>query len=484
MTQMIALPLWLFWLLLLLSGWLLAERLLLPRVRALLRGKLNNVIAEVNSRLKLQIQPFKLTRRQSLIDLLTYDPKVMEIVAQVAEAEGLPREAVLAQVQRYAREIVPSFNAYIYFRIGYRLARGLARALYRVRLGYVDEDALNHLDPQATVVFVINHRSNMDYVLVAFLAANHAALSYAVGEWARVWPLQSLIKAMGAYFIRRNSKDPLYRRVLERYVYMATQNGVTQALFPEGGLSRDGALRPPKMGLVDYMLRSFDPKGGRDLVFIPVALNYDRVMEDRSLIRTVTGEMDQRGVRFILRTILLFFLKQTRLMLRRRWFRYGYACVNFGAPLSMRSYWQQLNQDPRLLPEPDRQAAIAHLAEILMQHVGRLVPVLPVSLMAFLLLRFVGEGVSEITLKNTANLLITELSARGAHIYIPRRDTGYAVLVGLRILLLRRMAVREGRLIRANPLELPLLRYYALSISHLVPESDLPPALFATQGRD
>ena len=49
-------------------------------------------------------------------------------------------------------------------------------------------------------------------------AAEKAALSYAVGEWARVWPLQSLVRAMGAYFVRRNSKDALYRKVLERYV--------------------------------------------------------------------------------------------------------------------------------------------------------------------------------------------------------------------------------------------------------------------------
>ena len=58
------------------------------------------------------------------------------------------------------------------------------------------------------MVFVVNHRSNMDYVLVAYLAAERTALSYAVGEWAQVWPLQTLIRSMGAYFIRRNSKDP------------------------------------------------------------------------------------------------------------------------------------------------------------------------------------------------------------------------------------------------------------------------------------
>ena len=65
---------------------------------------------------------------------------------------------------------------------------------------------------------------------------------------------------------------------------MATAAGVTQAVFPEGGLSRDGKLRPPKLGLLDYMLRAFDPEGERDLVFMPAGINYDRTFEDRSFL--------------------------------------------------------------------------------------------------------------------------------------------------------------------------------------------------------
>ena len=64
----------------------------------------------------------------------------------------------------------------------------------------------------------MNHRSNMDYVLITWLVSNRAQISYAVGEWARVWPLSPLIRSMGAYFIRRGSRNSLYRRVLARYV--------------------------------------------------------------------------------------------------------------------------------------------------------------------------------------------------------------------------------------------------------------------------
>ena len=318
MTATVAVPVWLLVVVGVLAAWAALDRMLLPSVRWLLRRRINRVIDEFNTRLSLRIRPFSLTKRQVLIDRLSFDPAVVAAADDYAAAEGMPRQVAMAEVERYAREIVPAFNAYLYFRIGYWLARRVAQLLYRVRFGVTDQGALDAVDREATVVFVINHRSNMDYVLVAYLAMNQVALSYAVGEWARIWPLQQLIRAMGAFFVRRNSKNPLYRRVLERYVAMATEGGVTQAVFLEGGLSRDGRLREPRLGLLDYMIRNFAPEGPRDIVFLPVALNYDRVLEDRTLLRGRDGPPGPVAKRQAMRTTLNFLSHQAGLMLRRR----------------------------------------------------------------------------------------------------------------------------------------------------------------------
>ena len=69
------------------------------------------------------------------------------------------------RAQRYAREIVPAFNAYMYFRVGYWIGKKLSQALYRVRIGYTDDAGLAAIPEHATVVFVMNHRSNMDYII-------------------------------------------------------------------------------------------------------------------------------------------------------------------------------------------------------------------------------------------------------------------------------------------------------------------------------
>ena len=131
----------------------------------------------------------------------------------------------------------------------------------------------------------------MDYVLVAYLAAEQTALSYAVGEWARIWPLQTLIRAMGAYFVRRNSKNPLYRRVLERYVAHGDRRpACRRRSSPRAACRATAALRPPRLGLLDYMLRAFDPAGRATSCFVPVGINYDRVLEDRTLL----AQLDRR----------------------------------------------------------------------------------------------------------------------------------------------------------------------------------------------
>ena len=214
MSSTVTLPVWIVVVLAALAIIAVLDRLLVPSVRWALRRRANRAIDKMNTRLKLQIQPFKLTKRQVLIDQLVYDPEVLHAVEQYAKENKVPREVAVEKVKRYAREIVPSFSAYAYFGIGARLARILSESLYRVRIGYRNDEAFARMAPGSSVVAVINHRSNMDYVLVTYVAATASALSYAVGEWAQIFGLRELIRSMGAYFIRRDSRDALYRKVL------------------------------------------------------------------------------------------------------------------------------------------------------------------------------------------------------------------------------------------------------------------------------
>jgi glycerol-3-phosphate O-acyltransferase len=472
MGGMVELPLWIVVLGTVFAVVALIDRVVGPSVRWFFRKRFYRAVDEINERLQLKIQPFKLTERRVLIERLVHDPQVQEAVEAHMAESGEPRDVVMARVEHHAREIVPSFSAYTYFAVGARVARMIAQSLYRVRLGALDEGALERVDREATVVFVMNHRSNADYLLVTYLASTRSALSYAVGEWARVWPLNRIIRNMGAYFIRRRSRDALYRRVLARYVRMATDAGVTQAIFPEGSLSRDGKLAPPKLGLLSYIVTGFDP-AGRDVVFVPVGLNYDRVLEDRVLI----GSAEKGGTpRFpvSIPTTASFMMKMFWRRFTGRYYRFGYACVSFGEPLSLKAF----------LAQTPGGETVAELGAELSTRIGRVIPVLPVSLVANV---FAASGsplsvtplsvtplsvtpLSVTGVKAAAAGLLDRLHEAGAHTHIPRGSLNYAVEVGLRMLMMRGIVTEAEGIYTAMPEEAGLLRYYANTIAHLLPE--------------
>ena len=471
MTDEITISIWLFVVLIAVAVIAVLDRVLIPSSRWFLRRRINRVIEEIGTRLDIEIRPFQLTKRQVLVDRLVYDPIVIEAVRNYAREHNMPLEVVQNKVAVYAREIVPSFNAYFYFRIGYWIAKKIARMLYRLRVGLLQEEQYRSIDPASTVVFVMNHRSNMDYVLVAFLAAERTTLSYAVGEWAKIWPLHMLFRFMGAFFVRRNSGNPLYRRTLERYIHMATREGVCQAVFLEGGLSRDGRLRDPKLGLMDYMLRRFDPHRNRDIVFIPVGINYDRTIEDRSLLRSLDPETKRRSLWFVCRTTTGFILRNLVLMVLNRWRRYGYACVNFGAPLSIKAYCSETGIVFSKLERKDRFPEIETLCRRLMGAIADVIPVLPVSLVSAVFLDAPAIDLDLLQVEQRANMLIDELQKNNAPILETPRSTRMAAIAdAIDLLRLRGLIAQSDGRFMAVAREKPLLRYYANAIAHWLPD--------------
>jgi glycerol-3-phosphate O-acyltransferase len=467
MFGQITISLWVFLLLLLIATIAILDRILIPSTRWFLRRRINRVIDEIGTRLDIEIRPFQLTKRQVLIDRLAYDPTVLEAIKAFAKDHDMPMAIVQKKAMTYAREIVPSFNAYLYFRIGYWVAKKIARVLYRVRVGLVKERHYASIDPDSTVVFTMNHRSNMDYVLVAFLAAERTTLSYAVGEWAKIWPLQMLIRAMGAFFVRRNSGNPLYRCVLERYIHMATREGVCQAVFLEGGLSRDGYLQNPKLGLVDYMLRQFDLSNDRDIVFIPVGINYDRTIEDRSLLRALEPGVVERSWWFVCRTTGAFIMRSLVLMILSRWRRYGYACVNFGTPRSIKAYCRDQHVDFRRLDRSRRFPEVEKLCRQLMQDIADVIPILPISLVSAVFLENMDMEMDILEVEEQSFQLINRLKNKGAPIFeSPRSTRVHAIADAIDLMLMRRMIKASGDRFKASSGEVNLLSYYANAIRH------------------
>lgn len=332
----------------------------------------------------IRIDRFKLKRRHAQIELEVFGSKPVVLAIQTyAKEHHVSIEQAREKAREYLQEIVPKFNLLAYYRLGAPIARGMMNFLYRVMVERKPLRDFNANAPKgSTVIYVINHRSNADYVLVAHMLFKFISLSYAVGEWARVWPLNHLFKWFGGYFIRRRYREPLYHAILSTFVGTITKHGVTQGIFIEGGLTRDGAFAKPKLGMLDYIVTAkSDPDYKAPLYLIPTAINYDRVLEDRNLTEELMGRAERSTRVQKLRTTAGYVFKNTFRGIFRRFKRYGYAIVTFGTPISVDDF---ARAHPQILSPAfeDRKPELQALAEVIMREISNALPITPVTLVA------------------------------------------------------------------------------------------------------
>jgi len=462
---------------------------------------------------RIPTDPFRHTHRVVVKEMVLADPDLVAAMAERARADGSDYAAVQRQVRAWLDEIVPQFNLLAYYRVGYRIGRLFAYAMYNVRLDQASLDAaMAKVPANAAVVLVSNHRSNADFVVTGFMLSKSVQVSYAVGEWARVWPLERLFKSFGSYFVRRGEKDPLYHRTLEAYLELVTKQGVTQAMFPEGGLSRDGRLRPVKLGLMDHMGRAKrDPAFTRPLVFVPVGINYDRVLEDEILVRETlagdhplrrrtAGQKAKRLLSIAGRGIVGVPVNVGR-FLAKRLKKHGVCAIHFGEPVTFDAW---LAAHRRFLAEEDRHARLAMLrpfGEDLLARIGRAVPVTPVAAVASAMVRLGPErmaaGVPRGDLLFALRGAVDALAAAGApfftgdpyahreqerarlhragqgereldavHLHLSETDDLEEVLErALDVLARRGLLVEEGGRLRSHPVRWDLVQYYANSVA-------------------
>lgn len=417
-----------------------------------------------------RVDRFKLASRSHVRAQLVSDPVILDAAREHAREAGMSEAAVMQKVDGYVKEIVPFFNVIAYFQIGYRVSRVLLNVFYKVTVVFEDRGAVQRLPRDAVLVYLMNHRSNADYVLVGYALAGQVAISYAVGEWARAFPLEHVFKAFGAYFVRRRYRERLYHTVLERYVQLITRRGVTQGIFLEGGLTRDGKLRPPKIGLLDYVLGiAREPEYRSRLYVVPVAVNYDRVLEDRSLLHELArSEGSPRPPRFRqMAEVGHYVFWNLGRMATRRWRRYGRAAVLVGTPVPL-APWFERNGDLFTLAKPERLARVQAFCDGVMEQIGQLIPVTSVALACAAIQSFESDFIPRAALLERMGEMRDVLVELNARVLRADRDIEETFDRAWRMLRMRRILVASGAGFAVIPGNRGLVSYYANSIAHLL----------------
>jgi glycerol-3-phosphate O-acyltransferase len=246
---------------------------------------------------------------------------------------------------------------------------------------------------------------------------------------------------------------------------MATKSGVCQAVFLEGGLSRNGRLGEPKLGFLDYILRNYDWQTDRSVVFVPVSINYDRVLEDHNMVSWESKDKRLTARQHLAR-LRQFLGNNLFVSSRVRWLRYGYASVNFGVPISMRTYCRDKDVDFNHLNKEQRITRIAELANVLMGALRYVMPIIPVPVIASVLLRAGEESLTSLEIVSRSDELLDLMITNGAAMKTEEKPRSRTLLKSLELLTARQFVIEENDHYRINPAQRVLVEYYANSIAH------------------
>jgi glycerol-3-phosphate O-acyltransferase len=469
MDKTVTLANWQFFLLLILAAYALFQLVILPLLQRLIYNRSQSAERLLNEELKFGLPSFAQANRQLWIDRIVSDPEVMDTIEKTGSPSQTHDEA-LAEARKYAAEIVPNFNALLYFRFFYWLARKILRLFYWIQVGSSAQSEYEEIAKDDCIIMVSNHRSNFDPLLLIYLTSKTAPISYSAGEWAVVSPFRQFLHAIGFYIIRRDRADnSLYHKILERYVFLATSHCIPQGVFIEGGLSRDGRLQELKLGLLNYMVKAAGENNCKDIVFIPCALNYDKIPEDKTLIANQEEGFTKKGPFYALFSFLKFVATVTTYMMPRRHKPFGYACVNFGSPISLNAWQAEHDVSINLQDRAGRRESITALGNELAARVSDLLPILPTYLLASVLKDSEDLPISELNLKVRATKLIEKLINNGAPVFLPNNEGDYALSQGIYVLLRRNIIkpTGDGRfdLVESNR---KLLDYYCNTISGVI----------------
>jgi len=408
-----------------------------------------------------------LSHRNTQIDAVLGNARVRAAIAAEAERAQLSPDAAAARARACALEIASDYSY------------GVVRAL-EIFLDWLWEhlydgvavhniEALTRLAPGQSIVYVPCHRSHIDYLLLSWLVHRHGLSPPHVAAGANLdLPLVgALLRRGGAFFLRRSFKgDPLYAAVFAAYLQLMLARGFAIEYFIEGGRSRSGRTLAPKAGILGMTVHSFVRHHARPLLFVPVYIGYERLIEGASYVGELAGRPKQAES--------LWQLAKAARRVRRV---FGTVHVNFGEALPLADFldaghpgWRQAaTGDEADGDDAELRRLIRAAALTLAQRINAAAVLTPVSLAALALLATPRATADARSLaRSIAHLQAIDAAApySAQRIACPLAPEE-AIATTLRLGFVERIAHPLGDLLRVPDAQLPLLAYFRNNVLHL-----------------
>lgn len=404
-----------------------------------------------------------LSHRNTQVETLLSSPPVRAAIAAEASAHEVSLPEAHRRARCFALEIASDYS--------YSTLRAFKLCLSWLWPRLYDGIEIHNIDllarilPDQEVIYVPAHRSHIDYLLLSYILYSNGFTPphIAAGANLNIPIIGSLLRRCGAFFLRRSFKgDPLYSAVFDEYLHLMLSRGFPLEYFIEGGRSRNGRTLLPKAGILGMTIRSFIREHARPLVFVPVYIGYEKLIEGRTYLREMAGKPKQRES--------LWALLKTVRQIKRV---FGRVHINFGEPLSLADFldtqrptWAK--DDAIESSDWPRDATLSAATE-LARRINAAAVINPVNLIALALLPTQKFALDELMLDRVLahlQMLATKVPYAPSTISCasqPRQIVDYAERLGFA----ERVSHPMGNLVRIPQDKAPLLMYFRNNVLHL-----------------
>lgn len=343
-------------------------------------------------------------RRIVVIEGIMAREELKRELQQFAEEQGFSHLEVEQRVRSYLWEIAADNN---YLTIPFWDV-ALSWVFGTIYEGLVfDEKKLEELRPfigKKPIVFVPNHRSHIDYMLLSYLFyQNRVPLPLVcAGSNLSFWPLGPLFRKGGAFFIRRSYEgNHLYARAVQLYIEELLRDKAVIEFFIEGTRSRTGKLLSPRMGIVSTLVESYFRGATDDVLLVPTSVTYESVLEEKSYLAEQSGGLKRNESPVDLVQIPRHLNK-----------RYGKVYIRFGEVLSLKDYLKNAKRE-------QKREKVEEIAYDLTYGINKSSVVTPGSLVAAALLTHPKRVMTPEALTARLEPLIDYLRYKGNHLSEP-----------------------------------------------------------------
>lgn len=417
-----------------------------------------------------------LSHRRNLVKALIHEPQVHQRTLEEAHRDGISIAQAQQRALKYGNEIASDY--------AYTAIRFLELVLSWFWNKFYDGIQVHNLDGVREVaqghevIYVPCHRSHIDYLLMSYLLFTNGLTPphIAAGINLNVPIIGGLLRRGGAFFMRRTFRgNPLYASVFNEYLHTLFSKGFPVEYFVEGGRSRTGRTLQPKTGMLAITLNSFLRSQRLPIVFVPVYIGYERVLEGRTYLGELRGASKKKESFFDVFRVIAAIRKQ----------RFGQVSVNFGQPLKLNEFMDQNLPNWREESPVSIAPTAQQLATQVAQHINAAAAINPINLVALALLSTPRLALDENALARVINLYLSLLRRVPYSPYtsLPKEDGQHIIHYARDMQLLSEQQDALGRIYYLDEQNAVLMTYYRNNVLHVFALPALLASFFHSNAR-